>query len=107
MKTRLKKNDEVMVVAGKDKGKTGKVLDFVKAKNGLKVKVEQVNVVKKHVKPNQVNQEGGIFESEAAIDISNVMLIDKKSKKPTRVGVTIDKDGNKKRVSKKSKEVID
>ena len=97
---KIKKDDMVIVIAGKDKDKTGKVLSV---KDG-KVIVEGVNVVKKHTKPNQMNQNGGIVEKEAAIDVSNVMLyVDGKA---TRVGFEV-KDGKKVRVAKATGKVID
>ena len=97
---KIKKDDIVIVIAGKDKDKTGKVLSV---KDG-KVIVEGVNVVKKHTKPNQMNQNGGIVEKEAAIDASNVMLfVDGKA---TRVGFEV-KDGKKVRVAKATGKVID
>ena len=97
---KIKKDDIVIVIAGKDKDKTGKVLSV---KDG-KVIVEGVNVVKKHTKPNQMNQNGGIVEKEAAIDASNVMLfIDGKA---TRVGFEV-KDGKKVRVAKATGKVIE
>ena len=97
---KIKKDDMVIVIAGKDKDKTGKVLSV---KDG-KVIVEGVNVVKKHTKPNQMNQNGGIVEKEAAIDVSNVtLLVDGKA---TRVGFEV-KDGKKVRVAKATGKVID
>ena len=97
---KIKKDDMVIVIAGKDKDKTGKVLSV---KDG-KVIVEGVNVVKKHTKPNQMNQNGGIVEKEAAIDASNVMLfVDGKA---TRVGFEV-KDGKKVRVAKATGKVIE
>ncbi|MBQ2022185.1 MAG: 50S ribosomal protein L24 [Lachnospiraceae bacterium] len=97
---KIKKDDMVIVIAGKDKDKTGKVLSV---KEG-KVIVEGVNVVKKHTKPNQMNQNGGIVEKEAAIDVSNVMLL--VDGKATRVGFEV-KDGKKVRVAKATGKVID
>ena len=97
---KIKKDDIVIVIAGKDKDKTGKVLSV---KDG-KVIVEGVNVVKKHTKPNQMNQNGGIVEKEAAIDVSNVMLL--VDGKATRVGFEV-KDGKKVRVAKATGKVID
>ena len=97
---KIKKDDMVIVIAGKDKDKTGKVLSV---KDG-KVVVEGVNVVKKHTKPNQMNQNGGIVEKEAAIDASNVMLL--VDGKATRVGFEV-KDGKKVRVAKATGKVID
>ena len=102
-KFKIKTGDEVVVLAGKDKGQKGKVLKIIKSKD--RVIVEGVNVVKKHVKPSTENPQGGIEEKEAAIHVSNVALVDPKTGKPTRVGYEI-KDGKKVRVSKKSKEVI-
>ena len=97
---KIKKDDMVVVIAGKDKDKTGKVLSVKENK----VIVEGVNVVKKHTKPNQMNQNGGIVEKEAAIDASNVMLL--VDGKATRVGFEV-KDGKKVRVAKATGKVID
>jgi len=102
-KFKIKTGDEVIILAGKDKGQKGKVLKIVKSKD--RVLVEGVNVVKKHVKPSAENPQGGIVEKEAPIHISNVALVDPKTGKPTRVGYET-KNGKKVRVSKKSKEVI-
>ena len=100
--TKIKKGDTVKVIAGKDVGAEGKVLSVDK-KNG-KVVVEGVNIVKKHTKPSMANQNGGIVETEAAIDASNVMYVHKG--KATRVGFKIDGD-KKVRVAKSTGEVID
>lgn len=97
---KIRKDDMVIVIAGKDKDKTGKVLSV----KDNKVVVEGVNVVKKHTKPNQMNQNGGIVEKEAAIDISNVMLL--VDGKATRVGFEV-KDGKKVRVAKTTGKVIE
>ena len=102
-KFKIKTGDEVIILAGKDKGLKGKVLKIIKSKD--RVLVEGVNIVKKHVKPSAENPQGGIVEKEAPIHISNVALVDPKSGKATRVGYEM-KDGKKVRVSKKSKEVI-
>ncbi len=102
-KFKIKTGDEVIVIAGKDKGLKGKVLKVIKSKD--RVLVEHVNMIKKHIKPSTENPQGGIEEREAPIHISNVALVDPKSGKATRVGYEI-KDGKKVRVSKKSKEVI-
>jgi len=99
-KMKIKKGDKVEVLTGKDKGKRGEVLRVYPEKN--KVVVEGVAIAKRHVKPNAANQQGGIVEVEAAIDASNVALIDPKTDKPTRVGYLIKEDGTKVRVSKKS-----
>ena len=100
---RIKVNDNVIIVAGKDKGKTGKVLKVLEGR----IIVEGVNIAKKHVKPNANNENGGIFEVERALHESNVMPIDPKTKKGTRVGITTDKAGKKTRISKKSNEKLD
>ncbi|MFC6119248.1 50S ribosomal protein L24 [Macrococcoides bohemicum] len=99
----IKKGDKVIVITGKDKGKTGTVIEALPKKD--RVVVEGVNIVKKHQKPTQMNPEGGIVEFEAAIHVSNVMLIDPKTNKPTRVGTKIE-DGKKVRVAKRSGEII-
>ena len=102
-KFKLKTGDEVIVIAGKDKGRKGRILKIIKAKD--RVIVEGVNIIKKHVKPSTENPQGGIEEKEAPIHVSNVSLVDTKTGKATRVGYEI-KDGKKVRVSKKSKSVI-
>ncbi len=99
----LKIGDKVIVIAGKDKGKEGKII----ARKGDKVLVEGVNMIKKHVKPNGQDQTGGIIDKEALIHVSNVMMIDPKTKKRTRIAKEIDKDGNKVRVSSKSRTKLD
>ncbi|MCK1997724.1 large subunit ribosomal protein L24 [Paenisporosarcina quisquiliarum] len=99
----VKKGDKVMVISGKDKGKTGVVLTAFPKKD--RVLVEGVNIIKKHMKPNQANPQGGIVSHEAAIHVSNVMLIDPKTGEPTRVGSKVE-DGKKVRVAKKSGEII-
>jgi large subunit ribosomal protein L24 len=100
----VKKGDKVMVITGKDKGKTGVILAAFPKKD--RVLVEGVNIVKKHTKPNQANPQGGIVSQEAAIHVSNVMPIDPKTGEPTRVGYKIE-DGKKIRIAKKSGEVLD
>jgi len=99
----IKKGDKVIVITGKDKGKTGTVIEALPKRD--RVVVEGVNIVKKHQKLTQMNPEGGITEFEAAIHVSNVMLLDPKTNKPTRVGTKIE-DGKKVRVAKKSGEII-
>ena len=99
----VKKGDKVMVITGKDKGKTGVILVAFPKKD--RVLVEGVNIVKKHTKPNQENPQGGIISQEAAIHVSNVMVIDPKTGEPTRVGYKIE-NGKKVRVAKKSGESI-
>lgn len=102
MARKVKKGDTVQVLVGKDKGKQGEVV-LVLPKEG-QVKVQGVNLVKRHVKPSQT-QAGGIQTQEAMLDISNVALLDPKDSKPTRVGFQV-KDGKKVRVSKRSGETI-
>ncbi len=99
----LKVGDKVMVIAGSNKGKEGTIKKILKTDN--KVIVEGVNLVKKHQKDNG-NGTGGILEVEAPINRSNVMVIDPKTKKPTRIGHTIVKD-KKVRISRRSSDVLD
>lgn len=101
---KLKVNDTVQVLAGKDKGKKGKIKSINFKTN--RVVVEGVNVVKKAIRPNQANQQGGIVDMEKAIHISNVALLDPKSGKPTRVTVKQDGGKNVGRVASKSKQEI-
>ena len=101
---KLKVGDKVRVMVGKDKGKEGKITHVLRAEN--RVVVEGVNVVKKHVKGNG-QQAGSINEMEAPIHASNVMIIDPKTKKPTRIGHSVNKDGKKIRVAKKSNSSLD
>lgn len=99
---RIKKNDKVVIITGKDKGKTGKVLRvFPKTERVL---VEKINLMKKSRRRTQTNQQGGFVELEAPIHLSNVMLADKKDGKPTRFGVQKLKDGTRVRVAKDSGE---
>ena len=102
---KIRKDDAVMVVAGKDKEKIGKVLKVLR-KSG-KVLVEKANMVKRHTKPNpHAQQMGGILEKEMPVDISNVMLMCKACNKPTRVGYRYTDDGTKVRFCKKCNETI-
>lgn len=100
----LKTGDKVKVIAGKDKGKEGKIIKTLRKDN--KVVVEGINMIKKHMKPNG-QAAGSIVEMEAPIHASNVMIIDPKTKKPTRVGHTTDKKGKNVRCTKKSNSVLD
>ena len=100
----LKVGDHVVVIAGKDKGKDGKIIKTLK--NDNKVVVEGINMIKKHVKPNGGNA-GSIVEMEAPIHASNVMIVDPKTKKRTRIGHSVNKDGKKVRVAKKSNSKLD
>lgn len=100
----VKVGDKVVVIAGSDKGKEGKVIKVLRADN--KVIVEGVHIIKKHKKGNG-QETGGIVEMEAPIHASNIMIVDPKTKKGTRVGHTTDKNGKKVRITKKSNEIID
>jgi large subunit ribosomal protein L24 len=102
-KLHIKKGDNVIVIAGNDKGKTGKVLSVAPAEN--RAIVEGVNMVSKHTKPNTKAPQGGIIKKEAPINVSNISLVDPKSGKATRVGYKFE-DGKKVRYSKKSGEEI-
>lgn len=104
MAAKVKKGDRVVVLAGRDKGKQGEVTQ-VMPKEG-RVIVSGINVVTRHQKPNQLDQ-GGIKRFEAAIDVSNVALLDPKDGKPTRVGFRVNEEGNKVRYAKRSGEAID
>ena len=103
-KLKVKKGDKVVVLAGKDKGKTGEVLKAFPRDN--KVIVQGINMIKRHQKPSTVAQ-GGIIEREAKIHVSNVAHVDPKDNKPTRVGFKKLEDGSKVRIAKRSGEVID
>jgi large subunit ribosomal protein L24 len=104
-KIKIKKDDTVVVLAGTSKGKEGKVIKVIPATN--RAIVEGVNMVSKHTKPNAANPQGGIVKQEATINISNIMLIDPKSGKPTKVGRRVDeKTGKLVRFAKKSGESI-
>ena len=102
---KLKVGDKVRVMAGKDKGKEGRITHTFAKEN--KVVVEGVNIVKKHLKPNNSNQTGGIVEREAKIDASNVMVLDKKTNKPTRIYSKVDEKTNKKVRVGKSHQKLD
>lgn len=101
----VKKGDTVVVIAGKDKGKTGKILQVFPKKE--RVIIEGVNMIKKHQKPAGNMRQGGIIEMEAPIHVSNVMLYDSKAKAGTRVRSKELEDGKKVRVSVKTGEVLD
>lgn len=101
----IKKGDTVVVIAGKDKGKKGKVLQVLPKKE--RVIVEGVGMITKHQKPNQQMQQGGIVNHESAIHVSNVMVWDKKANQGVRVGYKFIDNGKKVRVSKKTGEVLD
>ena len=104
MAAKIRKGDRVMVLSGRDKGRTGEVFEVHPAEG--KALVRGINLVKRHQKQTQ-SQEGGIISKEAAIHISNLALEDPKDGKPTRVGYKFLKDGRKIRFAKRSGEVID
>jgi len=104
-KLHVKKNDMVTIIAGKDKGKSGKVIRVFPEKDRLTV--ENVNVVKRHTRPNRANAEGGIIEKEAPLSASNVMLLCGACNKPARTGTRILEDGSKARYCKKCNEIVD
>lgn len=104
-KINLKRDDKVKIVAGKDKGKIGKVLKVDQKK--YRVLVENINVVKRHSRPSAQNRQGGIIEREAPIHWSNVMLMCNKCMTPVRVKMQILEDGKKKRICRKCDEFID
>ncbi|CAM3679310.1 50S ribosomal protein L24 [Litorimonas haliclonae] len=105
MAAKIKKGDYVVVISGKDKGRKGEVLKVSPKEE--RVVVKGVRMVKRHVRPSQMDPDGGIKEFEAPIHVSNVAHLDPKEDKPTRVGFKTLKDGKKVRVAKKSGEVID
>ena len=102
----IRKNDQVVIRAGKDRGKKGRVLSVVPGRN--RVIVEGVNLIKRHTRPNpQKNIKGGIVEREASIHASNVMLLDPETSEPTRVGKKVLADGSRVRIGRKSGSVVD
>ena len=104
-KYHIKKNDTVKVLAGKEKGKSGKVLRLIPKKD--RAIVEKLNMVKRHMRPGPQSRQGGILEKEAPIHISNLMLVCSKCTDPTRVGYKVLEDGKKVRYCKKCGEVLD
>lgn len=104
-KLHVKKDDNVIVITGKDKGKKGRVIAAYPREN--RVLVEGVNMVKKHTRPSTNNPQGGIIEQEAPIHASNVMHVDPKSGKPTRIGYKVLENGTKVRIAKRSGQEID
>jgi large subunit ribosomal protein L24 len=95
---KLRRDDQVMVISGRDKGKTGKVLVILPAEN--KVLVENINVVKRHTKPSQKQPRGGILEIAKPINAAKVMAVDPATGKPARIGIQKNADGSKERVFK-------
>jgi large subunit ribosomal protein L24 len=105
MAAKIKKGDRVQVLTGRDKGKRGEVIAVMPKED--RALVQGVNMVKRHQKPQGLNQPGGIVEKEAPIHLSNLALIDPTSDKPTRVGFSVLEDGRKVRVARPSGEVLD
>jgi large subunit ribosomal protein L24 len=107
MKTRIKKGDLVKVIAGSkdNKGKTGKVLEVIRDGERWRVRVEGINTIKRHIKPqkNPRHPEGGIIEGAGSLPISSVMLVSEKAGRPVRTGAVFTSDGKKQRVSRGKK----
>jgi len=101
---KIKRNDIIKVIAGKDKGKTGKVLMVLPKENRLLV--EGINFIKRHTRQTRQDQKGGIIQKESPIHISNAVLVCKHCNQPTKIGIEIIGDGSKVRVCKKCKEII-
>ncbi len=102
-KFKIKKGDQVVVITGREKGKTGEVIEVQRADD--RVLVQGVNMVSKHVRASQAGP-GGIEQKEAPLHISNVAHIDPEGGKATRIGIDIDKDGNKTRIARRSGKAI-
>ncbi|MEM6997447.1 MAG: 50S ribosomal protein L24 [Patescibacteria group bacterium] len=103
-KIKLRVGDNVMVLTGREKGKTGKVTAVHPMEN--KVTIEGINIVRRHTKPNQSHPQGGIIDTTKPIDVSKVGIIDPATKKPTRVAYEVSKDGSKTRVYASSRKEI-
>ena len=102
----IRKNDKVKIIAGKDKGKIGSVLKVIRKKNNNRVVVENINMLKHHVKPNVKNKQGGIVEKEVPIHSSNVMLMCSKCLSSVRIKMQLLEDGSKTRICGKCSEII-
>ena len=102
---KIRVGDKVQVIAGKDKGKQGEVLQVLRKEN--RVIVEGVNIVTKHIKPSQADPEGGIVTREAPIHVSNVAYYDSKAKQAVKIGYAFDEDGKKYRINKKTGKALD
>lgn len=102
--TRIRKNDTVMIMKGKDRGKTGRVMKVLSGE--MRAIIEGYNLVKKHSRKSQQNPQGGIIQMESPIQLSNLMPVCPKCNKPARVGSVIEKDSKKSRVCKKCKEAL-
>lgn len=105
VKTKIKKGDTVVVMTGRERGKSGKVLSLSLADG--KVTVEKLNIIKRHTKPNQKIKQGGIIEREAPLAISNVMFLCGSCNKPVRVGIKLLDDGRRVRICKKCQDEIE
>ena len=101
----LRKDDKVKIIAGKDKGKIGKILKVDRTKS--RILVENINMVKRHSKPSAQNRQGGIIEREASVHWSNAMLMCNKCISPARIRIKVLEDGKKKRICRKCNEIID
>ena len=104
-RTRIRKNDTVMVIAGKERGKTGKVLRVLRERG--RIVIERLNMVKRHQKPRGVQSPGGVMEKEASIHLSNVMLMCERCNAPTRIGARQLESGGRVRTCRRCGEVID
>jgi large subunit ribosomal protein L24 len=104
-KSRIRKGDTVVVIAGRERGKSGKVLSVDLAAG--RVTVEKLNIIKRHTKPNQKVKQGGILEREAPLSMANVMFLCPVTQKPTRIGVRTLADGRRVRFSKRSNEIVE
>jgi large subunit ribosomal protein L24 len=105
MKTKIKKDDKVKVLTGKDKGKIGKVLRIVKKTN--RVVIENINVVKANQRPTQANPQGGIVEKNMPVHVSNLMIMCNSCVKPTRISMKLLEDGKRVRICKQCNQQID
>jgi large subunit ribosomal protein L24 len=103
-KSKVRKNDTVMIIAGRDRGKTGKVLRVLPARG--RVIVERLNMVKRHTKPRGAASPGGIVEREAPMDVSNVMVMCDRCDAPVRAGMKLAADGSKSRICRRCGEVL-
>lgn len=104
-KAQIRKNDIVKVIAGKEKGKVGRVLKIDREKG--RVFIEKINMVKRHIKPGKAHPQGGIVEKEAAMDFSNVMIMCEKCNKPTRIANPIDGAGKRSRACRRCGDILE
>jgi large subunit ribosomal protein L24 len=103
-KSRIRKNDLVMVITGRDRGKTGKVMRVIPEKG--RVLIERLNIVKRHTRPRGAASPGGIVEREAAVELSNVMIFCERCNAPVRIGIKIASDGSKTRTCRRCGESV-